>query len=268
VRTFAVVGVVAALLAAGCAGPAEDGGEGLRPRDVPVDPASTFGVISGVVVDETIRPVAGAQVSLLSASQNTTTDEDGLFSFTRVQPGFHALAVSAPLHVPTQATADVVAGQTAKVKVQLQRDLSPQPYHVTLKHDGFMQAWAGIGQFFIENVQDTGTCDCRLTFQPDASPTTFIFEATWDESPPNPLGAAEFYWIMDEPDGDLYEAGYCTSPCLARINAASAGYSGGAVTARLDGPDEWVQYQTTVTLYVTAWYVREAPDGWSFVQGG
>jgi hypothetical protein len=207
-------------------------------------------------------------VGLLSDGRNTTTDEAGGFVFTDVPPGFHAMAIAAPLHLPTQATTDVVAGQTAKVRAQLQRDLRPQPYHVTLKHDGFMQAWGGIGQYFVENLQNTGTCDCRLSFQPDAAPKTFVYEATWEESPSNPLGPSEFYWILAETDGGLDEAGYCSSPCLARINAEGAGYSGGEVTARLDGPDEWVQFQTTVTLYVTTWYVHQAPDGWSFVQGG
>ena len=261
-----------AVLLAGCSG---DGGgkAGNGPSPADVDPGSTvLGAISGVVVDDAIRPIPDAKIVLADQGRDVeaVTDAEGLFSFTDLQPGFYAMSASARLYLPTQATADVVAGETAKVKVQLLRDPTPQPYHITLKHDGFMQAWGTIAQFEVENLQESGACDCRIYFQPDPDPTTFIVEATWEESVPNPAGPSEFYWIVEEPadvEGDMYEADYCTSPCYTDVSAGGSAYQGGQVMVRLDGPDEWVEVQQPFTLFVTTWYNGEPPQGWSVVNG-
>lgn len=263
---MAILAVLPVLLA-GCSG-GGGGPEGTGPTPEDVDPGSTVrGAISGVVVDDAIRPIGGAVVTLTSTGANATTDEDGQFSFLDLEPGFYAMTAAAPLYLPTQVTADVVAGQATKVKVQLVPDPTPQPYHITVKHDGFMQAWGTIAQFFIESTQESGACDCRMHFQPDPGATAFLFEAVWEESVPNPTGPSSFYWILDEvPEGDdLYETGYCTSPCYAKVSTGS--YKGGEMMARLDGPDEWVEAQQPFTMFVTTWYNGDAPEGWSVVNG-
>ena len=252
-------------LLAGCSD-GGGGGQGTGPTPIDVDPGSTVrGAISGVVVDDAIRPVAGATVTLASTGANATSDEEGLFTFLDLEPGFYAMSAGAPLFLPTQVTADVVAGETAKVKVQLLRDPTPQPYHTTYKHEGFMQAWGTIAQFFVESTQESGACDCRIYFQPDPSPSAFLFEAVWEESVPNPTGPSEFYHILEELEGDLYDTGYCASPCYADVGTGD--YGGGEMMARLDGPDEWVEVQQTFTMFVTVWYNGEPPEGWSVVNG-
>lgn len=264
---WALAPLLAALLA-GCSGsPGSDGPSGPTPPDVGVDSDSATGAISGVVVDESIRPIGGALVRLVTLAVNVTTDSEGLFAFTDLAPGFYAMIAEAPLHQPAQVTADVVAGETVKVKVQLAADTSPQPYKVTYKHDGFMQVWAGIAQFEVENLGESGACDCRIYFQPEPNVATFVYEAVWEEAGPDPAGLSEYYWILSEPEGEMYEAGYCFSPCHVRLNADSNDYSGKEVMARLDGPDAWVVAQQSFTLFVTLWYNAEAPDDWSFVNG-
>jgi hypothetical protein len=253
-------------LLAGCAGGGgNDPPNGPTPADVDVDAASGRGAISGVVVDESIRPLADVAVELVAEGRNATTGEDGLFAFEDLEPGFYAMRASLPFFLSAQVTADVVAGQTAKVKVQLAADPAPRPYKTTYKHEGFMQVWGGIGQYEVENVGESGACDCRIYFQPDPGVSTFIFEATWEEPTPDPGGLAEYYWILEEPEGSMDEAGYCFSPCYARVSARQ--YSEGLVMARLDGPDAWVEAQQPFDLFVTVFYNGEAPDGWSFVAG-
>lgn len=256
--------LLALMLLAGCTGGGGGGDTGgPAPPDVEVDPDSRFGAISGVVVDEAIRPVAGAVVQLISSGRNTTADEAGQFSFTQLEPGFYAMTATAPRFLATQASADVLSGSTAKVRVQLQPDPSPVPYHVTYQHDGFMQAWATIAEYEFQELagQAAPLCDCRLNFTPEAKPTTLVYEAYWEETTPNP-GPFEYYWVVEQEETGARAEDYCTSPCYADLSGA--GFEAGVPAyARLDGPDEWVVANQPFELFVTLFYNGEAPDGWS-----
>jgi hypothetical protein len=65
----------------------------------PAHPQSITGSVSGAVLDPARLPVAGAEVSLTSATgvvRRAATDEAGRFFFGSLQPGEYALSVSAP----------------------------------------------------------------------------------------------------------------------------------------------------------------------------
>lgn len=249
---------------AGCAGGGD--GDGGAPGGLPdVKPTQQGkGAIGGVVVDEAIRPVAGALVSLASHGLNVTTDEMGTFAWSDLEPGSYFISVSAPRFLSTQSSADVVAGETAFVRVLLASDPSPLPYQQTFHHAGYMQAWAGIAQFFVEGTQDNGSalCDCRLYFMPQAGLSTAVYEAFWQWTVPDPADQAELYYVVEQLEGEAYEAGYCFSPCNVHIGGDEFSPDVQAY-ARLDGPDLWVGYQQKFDLYVTLFYNGEAPDGWS-----
>lgn len=57
--------------------------------DLGLEATATTGLIRGVVVDEAIRPIEGAKISLQagSASQETTTTPEGAFGFDGLEPG-------------------------------------------------------------------------------------------------------------------------------------------------------------------------------------
>lgn len=255
--------LVVGLGLAGCGG---GGGGDDTPDGLPdVKPTEEGkGAMGGVVVDEAIRPIAGALVSLTGLGLNVTTDEAGTFAWPDLEPGSYFISVSAPRFLSVQASADVVAAETAFVRVQLASDPSPLPYQETYHHTGSMQAWAGIAQFFVEGMQDNGSalCDCRLYFTPQGRLSTVVYEAFWEWTVPDLADQAELYYVVEQLEGDAYEAGYCFSPCNVRV-------AGGDFTpdvqayARLDGPDLWVGYQQQFELYVTLFYNGEAPDGWS-----
>lgn len=133
--------LVAATAVAGCA---EQGGDGdvpaaLQVEQVDVDPASRLGAISGVVVDEAIRPIRNATVSV-PGKDNLTTGPEGTFAFEDVEPGVHFVSVVATGYLPVQTSVDVLAGTAATVRLLLPIDPTPQPFHVTIKYDGFIDA--------------------------------------------------------------------------------------------------------------------------------
>jgi hypothetical protein len=269
-------GLLLAAALAGCSG--DDGGQdglriGSRTVSVSAAPQDGKGAVAGVVVDEAIRPVPGANVSVAGAVVARSGD-DGVFVLVDVEPGTLVMTVSAPGFLEIQTTAEVAAGQTASVRVLLARDDRPVPYHVTHSHDGFMQAWGGIGQYYVEESVPggTATCTCRVYFALEPNATMLVYEAYWEGNVPDPAGQAEYYWVVQQVDEAGADAGgrddgYCFSPCIERVSLRD--YDPALETyARLDGPDVWPAFQQTFQLFVTVWANGEAPADWSLGSAG
>jgi hypothetical protein len=251
---------------AGCSGGGKDDGPGSPLDGVDVQPVGEGkGAVAGVVVDEAIRPIAGAEVSM-AGEVVATTGDDGVFVLDALDPGLAVFAVSAEGFFPIQTSADVLPGETSQVRVQLPRDARPQPYHVTYALDGFMEASTGYAQTYVEDAAATPLCDCRLVFTPEPNATTLVYEAYWEHTLPDPGGLAEYYWIVYQTEGEGGDEGYCLSPCVQQLGFG--GFTPGAeVVARLDSPDTPV-FQQPFKLFVTVFYHGEAPDGWTLAAQG
>ncbi len=78
--------------------------------------ASVFGSIRGIVHDPQHRPIAGAQVTIKSAtsdwSQTTQSDQNGEFTFTAVPVGDYIVTVSHPGFDSLEQTVTVVSGSS------------------------------------------------------------------------------------------------------------------------------------------------------------
>lgn len=129
---------------AGCA--SSNGGDSARNNasfnDLPVQVSASTGAIRGVVVDDRIVPVVGAQLGLAGAAlnQSSVTDAEGRFAFGNLQPGTYFLTATAPFHKSTQTSVDVVAGEEPPVtRLQLERLYKQAPYVVQIKQDGFFE---------------------------------------------------------------------------------------------------------------------------------
>lgn len=234
--------------------------------------SDTKGAIAGYVVDDAIRPVEG--VELATDGRTALTDANGFFLLGDLEPGFYAITFTRTGFVPTQASADVVAGETATVKVQMPIEVVPQPYHTTYPFSGHMQAWGTIGQWAVELFAPTPLCDCTYEVVPDGNVTGIVFEAFWDATVPDPAALSEFYWEAYVPGTSWIQSGYCTDPCRADIPLDSTDSLDGTVTpfpqgsafeVRISGPDAWVAYQQRVDVFTTVFYVAPPPEGWSIV---
>src|SRR5688572_18243087 len=107
-RGASVAVVAMTYLLAGCSG-AAGGPEDETPEtsfeDIEVEVTKTTGVILGIVVDDRIVPVEGAEVKLTvpgGSPRLTTSDVQGRFVFQDLPEGTYFLQVSHLTHTPTQ----------------------------------------------------------------------------------------------------------------------------------------------------------------------
>ena|SRR5688572_10162761 len=102
---LALLAASAAVLLAGCAGEDAPARPPSALDDVDVQPtAAGKGAVAGLVVDDSIRPVVGASVSI-AGGEVATTDEEGVFILDALEPGLVIFAVSAEGFLPIQTSA-------------------------------------------------------------------------------------------------------------------------------------------------------------------
>ncbi len=142
-RRFRNAGLLAALLVvvslAGCSDSApatevEPDGPGQ------VKATKTTGGIRGVVVDQSITPIAAAKVTIKETGAALDTDDKGMFIFNDLTPGLYTLEATKPLYDQVQVTTQVVAAVSDPdaVKIQLTRLTDQTPRAVTNVYDGYL----------------------------------------------------------------------------------------------------------------------------------
>jgi hypothetical protein len=185
---FLVPSLLAMALLAGCAG----GSDGNQPTDeefddLDLEATSTTGVIRGVVVDEAVRPVSGATVALSgSTTGETTSNDDGLFGFSGLQPGPHFVSVSKPGFVAAQSSTEVVAGvaEPPILKVLLTADPTTAPYVATYVFDGFIECSFSLVAVGFAACSSAEQFNDRFsdTYEIDRLPDWAQAEMVWDST--------------------------------------------------------------------------------------
>lgn len=123
--------LVTTTLLAGCGGTGGD--DTVLP---PID--DTTGAITGIVLDDRLRPVSAAELLLTPVAALVATDEDGQFSFGNLAPGAYVLLVTAPGHEAAPMAVDVTAGEYTEVQVPARRTFSEGAYTITTQYSVFI----------------------------------------------------------------------------------------------------------------------------------
>lgn len=300
-RSLASLGLFALLagtLLAGCA--ASDAGEAAE-GDGTAPPPGT-GAIAGVVVDQAIRPVADANVSLSGAgvAQSTTSAEDGTFRFDALAPGNYLVSVRTLLHAPAQASVEVLEGEVAVPKVLVQRLFTQDAFHETQKFDGFIQCGydATVISSLCANdytrfVTDPQCPQCEhllgdnrgTDFAVGTGWQTMVYEMTWE--PPlqatsermrlivshTPRVASHWYCSTSGPDPVYLRMDVnvtCEDQQDEPEQVPPEGLPNMHLFAAVDAPPGQfaaVTFSQRFTVFMNFFYYGTAPDGWSFIRG-
>jgi hypothetical protein len=232
--------------------------------------SATTGGIAGVIVDETIAPVAGINVSIEGLQTSAISSEQGVYQFEDIAPGVYFVSFTGPDHLPSQQSAEVEAGAVTKLRTQLAIDPAPKPYHNTLKFDWFDSAGQPLVDFAWDLFRPSGAptlCDaCEWTLESDAPVETFVLEAFWEDSVSPPDGPSRFYWSLEPTeDSGAYESDYFANPGYLMLEGNPWGaYQDFFLMMAYD--ETWLAVDQSAEVFVTMFYHGEAPDGFSIAE--
>lgn len=289
------------MLSVALAGCAEDAGTPDEPdaNEPPVVEATeTTGGIRGVVVDTAILPIADADVLVTPGDLKTTSDENGNFVLSGLEPGTYFVVVSHPLYDTVQQSTEVVAGvaEPAAIKFRLTRLVNFDPYLSTQPFKGYITCSAnlvfvlseecgeGVGVSGQGRVGKNDNNKAQIDFQIESDQVkSLIAEAHWKPSTSvGAPGAQSGGFNMG-----IYVDFSCLPVCdwsysIDRKNSNSPMYlRNDERTAEL-GPNEetlfstftWAASDETGVLleqefdvFVTASYGLPLPEEWSFING-
>lgn len=296
-RAPAAATAFAATLAflAGCAGGAD--------ADAPADDvAPGMGAVAGVVVDQAIRPVEGATVTLSGGGEprSAETLADGAFRFDDVAPGGYVLSASHLLYTGVQSSVQVVEGDVATAKLLVERRFTQDAYHESLKFDGFIQCGydATVISSLCANdytrfVTDPQCPQCEhllgdnrgTDFAVGGGWQTMVFEMTWD--PPVQATSERMRLIVSHTPrvaSHWYCSGSGPDPVYLRMDVnvtcedqqddpaqvPPEGLPNMHLFAAVDAPPGQffaVTFSQRFTVFMNLFYFGAAPEGWSFIRG-
>ena len=304
-RTLAVVALLAGALLAGCSSPSEDTQSETGPSfdDLGLQATSTTGLIRGVVVDDAIRPIAGAKISLLGdAPKEAVTSDEGTFGFDGLPAATYFLKVNKLGYREAQHSVDVVAGvaEPPSAKVLLAADPSNMPYVEDYVYEGFVEcttavfvACGAVNLLTEQNVtNDRFTWDQYVSDGATMIQSEMMWTSTQAVSP-------QLYFEMEALNGECPEldendnflnSTRGDSPIMARITAEqiqtySIGsacpiyyslFSGGPVctpptpvpeVGTLNPICPGVTFEQRFTMYIHAFHGYLPPDDWRFSSG-
>ncbi len=296
--------LLVALLLAGCSSsppPAEE----LPPADfeeLELAATDTTGVIRGIVVDDAIRPIAGAAVTLKATPpQTVTTTDDGAFGFDGLDPGTYFLSIHKIGFLDVQQSAEVVAGveEPPIAKVQLVADGKPSPYYAEYKVEGIIECGTsavalcgGVHDVIVIACVTSGGAVCLPQPTNDAysafltidggTPGYIQTEMVWESTQALSvdMSYALRYAEKTTYDNGMYEAGFGSfegpSPLVGHVSGEDAddaelGNRTGLVFSIFSGNQEYpvgVTVSQRYTFFIHAFYGYQPPEDWRFTTDG
>lgn len=193
---LAAAALVAVALA-GCAsgaGPSDDDGSDV---DGPGGVAGAdTGNIVGVVVDDSIRPLAGALVGIPDLSVETTSGEDGAFELTGLAPGTYSLAAQKLGYESAAKRVDVRAGEVTETSIELAAVAIVDPFVDIQTWTGYIECQVGtvavlancvpiqniLNQNNLPNPTNTEQIGFFFVVEPRNATVGGLYEMIWEKS--------------------------------------------------------------------------------------
>lgn len=295
VRTLRSLLIVSALALAGCSGGGGGGKEVDPTEDLGLEATETTGVIRGVVVDETIVPLPGVVITLLSNGQTAESNAFGAFGFEGLEPGSYFISASKPGFKPVQQSADVEAGveDPRVVRVMMLADPTSQPTYEVFHFQGFLECSALTGPFFwpCENYatgEPVGVDQYYVEYPVSGNASFIHVSLVWDAT--QAFGRNLYFNLFDGYDEyQVAEYGGGPSPLFGDANATEIadtdineqGYLAFEVAShgeRVAVPDNPVtgpgslgagaSVKQAFDAYIVVFYGFEPPEGYNFVDDG
>jgi hypothetical protein len=226
--------------------------------------AKTRGHIAGVVVDEAIRPIAGAKIRLPGLDLARTSDRDGSFGFVDLHPGPYFIAVNATGYYDAEAVLQVSEDEFTRAKVILRSVPPPEPYRI-------QQSFEGYTELTSDPLLGFSFCNaCDFDFYLDRPGLhTAIMEAVFEGSVADGTGFRYYFYGEGQRYYNGIAYGSSGNPLRFEVREADLGTeSEDHFWLRVEPESFPVPEQSRrFQVFVTAFYNEAPPTGWSFVNG-
>ncbi len=258
-----VAAVVCFAFLAGCQGDASTDDEDLLvPQEVKVD-NRRLGAISGVIIDEAIRPIAGASIERTDvdgATKSTQSDKTGRFVMEDLEPGLYFLTVRAESHLNAQQAVEVLAGKVSKPKIVLNRDATTQPYQETVALNGILRASTWYATYaYTRMAGNWELCECEFIVEMAPSVEGIIVEAFWE--PRVAIPGHELFFEVASAELGRGDALYSTTP-FHKIYLKEF-FEGHADQALIRVGSRAADVDQEFEVFVTMFHLSEPPEDWS-----
>lgn len=197
-NSFLMVAALVAVAFAGCTsggGPSDAGENSDVSGPGGVADADTGNVV-GVVVDDSIRPLAGAEVGIPELSIETTTNEDGSFELTGLEPGTYGIAAQKLGYDSAAKRVNVVAGEVTEVNIELTAVAIVDPFVDVQTWTGYIECQVGtaavlanclpiqniINQNNLPNPTNTEQIGFFFVAEPRNETVGGLYEMIWQKS--------------------------------------------------------------------------------------
>ncbi len=220
---------------AGCLGGDDGGDEPIQKEQADVTTSS--GGIQGVVTDNAVQPVVGANLTLEGTGQTATTASDGSYAFSRIDPGTYTMVVRAEGFVTAKESVTVEAGDVATVDVLLTHLTSQQAFMQQQELVGFVEcgaAWwvtpmvlpySAVAACAVPNtVLEVAGLGGNATndrfmhfFELEAPIDTVVYEMTWESETTALSTIMEVNGFPNDDEATFYESGGLP-PIYARLD--------------------------------------------------
>ena len=196
---------VTALVFAGCSKPDNKPAE-----TVPSEPvvSDTTGSIAGIVVNDEVIALPGAQLLVKETEQSTTTASDGSFALNALLPGTYTVFVSALGYDAQSARVDVVANQITEKTFTLSTVVLKVPHHESIPFAGRFECSAAfVDVLWTEcpGASELGSVS-QIDFTKPEGVTYIVAELRWTQASAGTGQNLDFNVVQDGRDESQWYA--------------------------------------------------------------
>jgi hypothetical protein len=269
-----------AALLAGCAGGAgDDATASLKEAEaaaenLEVEATATTGVIRGIVVDDALRPLAGANVTLAGGSSTQTT-EAGAFGFDGLEPGTYFLTASLADFTTVQQSAEVEAGVSdpALVRILLVAIPRQTPFIEAFQERMYVSGAVSTPVLLVRASDLIGE-EGNFSFRIDITPNGTVAQAEFSWESTSPLGENLLIGGGTYDGDDALDTNDASgsSVLVLRANATQDGETADSVRYNMwagdfDDPPA-AYFQQHVDAFVHVFHNFRPDEGWLFTRDG
>jgi hypothetical protein len=265
-----------ALALAGCVGSSSTDTQAPESSTTAPPPTAdaTTGAISGLVLDDEVRPISGATVVLVETQAETQTDDQGRFTFNNLPPGTVRILASRLGYDGGGIKVQVIAGEVVEAKIVLKPMVLNEPYVRVAPRNAMMHvSVTSLTSLQNESVISQYACNpCRLPMHLDKNPSAIYSEGQWADGPTPVINAALNVWYYRDWSGSGLGTNMCywqpsTSPYRIAWSETCVGRAKGIDKMLVHIQPGPIPGNVAIELKVETWtsffYNQEMPEDYT-----